>query len=302
MAPRERSVLSRRLGASTLRHAHGIYRRINNQFVQRFEFPRFFEKAEGKAGCKPEANMCFDATLSWAAPVGGDLGRERAYFEKKATLIRWLICPKILHLNGVGRRPSFVVEDFDLDQVRATHLGSLWQTPFDLERAKRKFAHQTRHDDEREHHAKEQIEQVVAGVDCRKADAKRDPEEVLALARELEFSWPPAFHKLVASLGGCAGACPWPLRFGLGGMQTGFSGSSSHRCFVGEPSMGARAWVAICRMPGSPHALPTPAIRTTSATSPRLAAAARSRASDNTSRPSLCTFNAIASSVTTRTE
>ena len=60
------------------------------------------------------------------------------------------------------------------------------QAPHDGEVAQRQLAHDAAHHDEREEHPEQEIEEVVRRVDRGEADAERDADEELPLARELE--------------------------------------------------------------------------------------------------------------------
>jgi hypothetical protein len=79
-----------------------------------------------------------------------------------------------------------VVVDFDLDEVGPADLGARGQAAHDGEMAETELAHHAGDDDEGEQHAEQEIQQVVAGIDGGKADAKCYGDEVLALAGELE--------------------------------------------------------------------------------------------------------------------
>ena len=71
--------------------------------------------------------------------------------------------------------------------MRAPDLRARREPPHHGEIAQRQLAHDARENDQREQHPEQQIEKVVAGVDGREADAERDAEEVLSLARELQL-------------------------------------------------------------------------------------------------------------------
>ena len=54
-----------------------------------------------------------------------------------------------------------VVEDLDLDEVRASDLRAQRQAAHDGEVAERELAHDAAHDDEREEHPEQQVEEVI---------------------------------------------------------------------------------------------------------------------------------------------
>ena len=83
-----------------------------------------------------------------------------------------------------------MVVDLDLDEVRAADLGARRQAPDDREVTQAELAHHARNDDEREKHAEQQVEKVVARVDRGEADAERDQQEVATLARDLQLARP----------------------------------------------------------------------------------------------------------------
>ena len=154
------------------------------------DFARFLEQPEGKAGRDAKADVAVAPAARRRAAVRGDLRRARADLQEEAALVGGLPGAKILDLDRVRGNALLVVVDLDLDQVRAADLGARRQPPHDRQVAQAELAQHARDDDQRQQHAEQQIEQVVAGVDRGEADAERDADEVLALARELELARP----------------------------------------------------------------------------------------------------------------
>jgi hypothetical protein len=93
---------------------------------------------------------------------------------------------QVFDFDGVGGDSVFLVEDFDLDEVGTSGLGSGGKSSGDGEFAERHFAHDTGDDDEGQEHAEDEVQQVVAGVDGGDADSEGDEDEVLSFAGEAE--------------------------------------------------------------------------------------------------------------------
>src|SRR5690606_21218773 len=118
--------------------------------------------------------------------VRRDLRALRADLEEEAALVGGLSRAEVLDLDRVRRDAALVVEDLDLDEVRPPDLRAERQPPDDGEIAQAELAHQTAHDDQREQHPEQEIEEVVARVDRGEAHAERDADEELPFARELQ--------------------------------------------------------------------------------------------------------------------
>ncbi len=146
----------------------------------------FSKRPKGKRVAMRKPTCASRPRCAGRPPVRRDLRRLRADLQEEAALVGGLSGAQILDLDRVRGDALLVVEDLDLDEVRAPDLRAERQAPHDREVAQRQLAHDAAHDDEREEHPEEQIEQVVAGVDRGEADAERDADEELPLARELE--------------------------------------------------------------------------------------------------------------------
>src|SRR5258706_11636424 len=123
-----------------------------------------------------------------SSSVRCNLRRARADLEKEPALVRRLASAQVFDLDRIGWHLSLVVEDFDLDQMRAPHLRAGRQAPSNRQLPQAELAQHARDDDQREQHTEQQVKEIVAGVDRGDADAQRDADEVLALAGELEPS------------------------------------------------------------------------------------------------------------------
>src|SRR6478609_814721 len=110
--------------------------------------------------------MAIAAAPSRGTAVSRNLGRARADLQEETALIGGLARTQILDFDRIRRDPALVVEDLDLNQVWSRDLGPRREAPNDREL--------------------QQVEQVVARVDCRKANAKGNPDEVLAFAGEFQ--------------------------------------------------------------------------------------------------------------------
>ena len=150
------------------------------------DLARLLEEAEREARRDAEADVRVAPAPCGRAPVGGDLRGLGADLEEEAALVGGLAGAEVLDLDRVRGDARLVVEDLDLDEVRAADLGAQGQAPHDGELAQRQLAHDAAHDDEREEHAEQQVQEVVGGVDRGEADAQRDADEELPFARELE--------------------------------------------------------------------------------------------------------------------
>src|SRR5688572_14955610 len=96
------------------------------------------------------------------ALVSGNLGGIRADLEKKAALVRGLPGAQVLHLDRVARDAFLVIVHLDFDEMPSSDLRAGGQAPDHGEVAQAELAHDTRDDDEREQHAEEQIQEVIA--------------------------------------------------------------------------------------------------------------------------------------------
>src|SRR6478609_1854428 len=128
--------------------------------------------------------MAIAAAPSRGTAVSRNLGRARADLQEETALIGGLARTQILDFDRIRRDPALVVEDLDLNQVWSRDLGPRREAPNDRELPQAELAEHPRDDDHGQQHSEQQVEQVVARVDCRKANAKGNPDEVLAFAGE----------------------------------------------------------------------------------------------------------------------
>src|SRR5690606_20741715 len=176
-----------------------------------------------------------------AAPRGGssvsrDLRRLRADLEEEAALVRGLPSAKIFDLDRVRRRAPLVVEHLDLDEVRSPHLGTGQQLSRDRQAAQAELAEHAGDDDQREQHAEQEVEQVVARVDRGEAHAERDADEVFPLARQLELArWLPALEEAAKPALG--------RRFFSGGPRAAHAGEPFRQLLV-HSGTGTRATIS----------------------------------------------------------
>ena len=141
--------------------ATGIDRGIDDELPFGRDLARLLEEPERKARRDAEADVAIAPALRGRAPVGRDLRRLGADLQEEAALVGGLPGAQVLDLDGVRGDARLVVEDLDLDEVRAPDLRAERQAPHDGEVAQRELAHDAADDDEREEHPEEEIEEVV---------------------------------------------------------------------------------------------------------------------------------------------
>ena len=153
------------------RQLDGVDRGIDDELPLGGDLARLLEETEGKSRRDAEPDVAVAPALRRGAPVGGDLRRLRADLEEEAALVGGLPGAQVFDLDRVRGDAPLVIEDLDLDEVRAPDLRAQRQAANDGEVAERELAHDAAHDDEREEHAEQQVEEVVAGVD--RGEARR---------------------------------------------------------------------------------------------------------------------------------
>ena len=169
---------------ASLGQLHGVDRRVDDQATVSGDLPRLLEEPEGKAGCHAEPHVLVASATHRGSAVCRHLARLGADLEKEAALVGGLSLAQVLDLDGITRNPVLVVVNLDLDEVRAANLCSMGQPPHDLQVTQTDLAENAGDHNQRQQHAEQQVQQVVAGVDRGEADTEGDPDEVLAFARD----------------------------------------------------------------------------------------------------------------------
>ena len=159
--------------------------REDDDLGRQLDEARLAEEREGELRRQAEARVGVAAAAREGVAIGGVLQAARRGASGSSTSCRAACSPTRSSTSTENEGSRFLPFDRPMPMrngrrawMRAGRLAR------DGERAQRHLAHDPRGDDERQHHAEQQVEQVVAGVDGGEADADGDADEVLALARE----------------------------------------------------------------------------------------------------------------------
>jgi hypothetical protein len=165
-----------------LEKGDGIDRRIRDEVILGVDLAGLFEESKREAGSDAKPCVVVVSSAEGGTSVGGDLGRRGADLEEEAAFVRGLGDAEVFDLDGVGGDFGLGVDDFDLDNVGTSHLGADGEPSAHGQAAEGELAEEATDDDEGEEHSKEQVEEVIGGIDRGEADAEGDADEELALA------------------------------------------------------------------------------------------------------------------------
>jgi hypothetical protein len=155
-----------------------------------WEVAALAEHLEGEACGELDA---FDVPASAARPceaVLADLLFLCVYAEEVGggALVGWDVGDLLDDLDGEAGDAALVVGEGDLDEGGLFCEDALGESSLDVEFLEDGLGEDAAEEDEGEHHAEEEVEEVVAGVDGAEADEEGHAGEVAALASELEAS------------------------------------------------------------------------------------------------------------------
>ena len=145
---------------------------------------RLAKEREGELGREAEARVGVAAAAREGVAIRGVLQAAGGELQEVALLVERAAGDEVLDLDGERGQAALAVGQADAHEEGAARVDAGGRLARDRQVAQRHLAHDSRGDDEREHHAEQEVEQVVAGVDGGEADADGDADEVFALARE----------------------------------------------------------------------------------------------------------------------